>query len=253
MTIYQTAIFFDLDGTLIFNTFERAVWPTLLGELATKTGQPAIALLDLIEAENDARQRDSSTAAVHIMDWDDITQTIAGRLGVTLEANCEALMRANAAAVGEVLDGGEAILRELDAPHRALVVATKGLLKYQQPVLDALGLTHFFTDILTPDIHGALKRSRAFFGDWPRAARLCIMVGDRYADDVEMQGSFGFKTIWKRPDLSAALQKKDPFTRALLHEYDAGQSVTPDAIITSLAELPAVVRRLEQSFLGFSD
>lgn len=253
MTIYPTAIFFDLDGTLIFNTFERAVWPTLLGELATKTGQSQSELLHLIAAESATRQGDSAVTAMLAMDWDDIAQTVAHGLGVTLESNCETLMGVNAAAMGEVLDDGAAILRELNAPHRALVVATKGLIKYQQPVLDALGLSEFFTDILSPDVHGALKRSRTFFGDWPKAARLCIMVGDSYEDDIEMQGSFGFKTIWKQPKLSSLLQKKDPFTRALLYEYDAGQSVTPDAIVTSLAELPAVVRRMEQSVLGFSD
>jgi FMN phosphatase YigB (HAD superfamily) len=141
----------------------------------------------------------------------------------------------------------------LNAPHRALVVATKGLAKYQRPVLDALGLTPLITAILTPDTHTALKKHRAFFGDWPAQARLQIMVGDRYDDDVLAPASHGFKTVWKPGGLDALLLKKDPFVRALLYDYAPDQTTPADVIIASFAELPAVVRRLEQAVLGFSD
>ena len=68
-------------------------------------------------------------------------------------------------------------LQALVAPERALVLATKGLRKYQHPILEALGILPYFNAILTPDSHHALKRNRAFYGDWPQQATLTILVG----------------------------------------------------------------------------
>ncbi len=252
MTPYQTVVFIDLDATLIINPFDRAVWPVILGEIAAQSGQTPEHILDLIAAENAARQADDRVPPVQAMDWDDISQVVASRLGVTLMASAEALVRQHTAQ-SSILDAGDAVLRELAAPHRALVVATKGLAKYQRPVLDALGLTPLFTSILTPDAHNGLKKHRAFFGEWPERARLAVMVGDLYDDDVLYPGGHGFRTVWKQPGLSSALAAKDPFSRALLYPYSAEQPTSADAIITHLSELPAVIRRLEMSVLGFSD
>ena len=253
MAAYQSVVFLDLDGTLMINPFECAVWPVVVGEIAEKSGESFEVVLNLISAENDARQNNPAVSAVLAMDWDDITQTIAARLGVRLEASCEALVREYAATHSSVLDNAHEVLQELNASHRALVVATKGLAKYQQPVLDALGLNPFFTAILTPGSHHALKKQAAFFGSWPSETCLQIMVGDRYDDDVQGPSAHGFKTIWKRPDLSPMFQKKDPFARALMYDYTPEQTTPADAIIYSLAELPALVRRFEQAVLGFSD
>jgi len=246
------------------NPFEGAVWPVVMAEIADKSGIAIETVGDWIIEENESRQNSNLVSAVLAMDWDDIAQTIAARLGVQLESRCESLVCQHAAAHSSILDNALEALRELNASHRALVVATKGLAKYQLPVLDALGLTPLFTAILTPDTHTALKKHRIFFGDWPSQTRLQIMVGDRYDDDVAAPGGHGFKTVWKPGGLDAALLKKDPFARALLYDFDLvssrhegegqGVRVTPaDAIISSLSELPAVVRRLEQAVLGFSD
>jgi FMN phosphatase YigB (HAD superfamily) len=253
MAEYQSVVFLDLDGTLMINPFDSAVWPVVVGEIAEKSGESFEDVLNLIVAENDARQNNSAVSAVMSMDWDDITETVAARLGVRLESSCEALVRECAATYSSVLDNAREVLQELNASHRALVVATKGLAKYQQPVLDALGLTPLFTAILTPDSHHALKKHAAFFGAWPSQTRLQIMVGDRYDDDVQGPSAHGFKTIWKRTNLAPVSQKKDPFTRALMYDYAHGQTTPADAIISSLAELPPLVRRLEQAVLGFSD
>jgi putative hydrolase of the HAD superfamily len=253
MTDWQSVVFFDLDGTIMMNPFDTAVWPVVMGEIADKAGLPVEQVSDLIIEENRLRQDDQNVLAVTAMDWDDITRTVAARLSVSLESSCEDLVCANALAHSSVLDDGADVLRELTAPHRALVVATKGLAKYQQPVLDALGLTPLFTAIITPDTHAALKTSPAYYGEWAAGTRLQIMVGDRYDDDVAPAGSYGFKTVWKLENLDDRLRGKDPFARALLYDYARHQQISADAIITSLQELPAVVRRLEMSALGFTD
>lgn len=252
MTTFKSAVFFDLDHTLISGPFGIGVWPAVLDELTQKTGLSRDEVYRIVLDENEARQLDESLSPVVAMDWDDITVKVAQRLGVTLEAKVCKLAAAHAAQ-STVLDNGRDVLRDLTAPHRSLVVATKGLAKYQQPVLDALGLTPLFADILTPDKHGGLKKHRAFWGDWPERTRLGIMVGDRYDDDVEAPGGFGFKTVWKVDELPPRLQPKDPFARALLYPYAPEQHTPADAIITTLAEVPEVVRRLELSILGFTD
>ncbi|NWG15291.1 MAG: HAD family hydrolase [Chloroflexi bacterium] len=246
--VYHSAIFFDLDGTLIEGPFGVGVWPNVLDDLARKTGLERRALYEHIIAENERRQNDESFSALAAMDWDDITAAVAGQLGVRLAAGvCE--LAAAHAGQARVLDDGARILRQLAAPERALVVATKGLAKYQRPTLDALGLTPLFDAVLTPDVHNALKKQRAFFGDWPERARLCIMVGDRYDDDVEAPAGYGFKTVWKLADLPDAHRALDPFARARVYAYAPEQRAHADAIIVSLGELPDVISWLEQSLI----
>ena len=249
--MYQTVLFIDLDGTLMTNPFETAVWPVIGDELAQKTGVSSSAILQMIDDENAARQRDESITPILAMDWDDITLTVARRFGVTLTANCTELVRAHAASHSSLLDYALEALRELAAPHRALVVATKGLAKYQQPVMDALGLTPLFTDIITPDTHDGLKKHRHFFGDWPQRAQHSIMVGDLYNDDVLYPTRHGFKSIWK-PRASLVpneLSHLNPFARAQDFPYSPQQSVHPSAILLSLRELPATVVKMEQNCL----
>lgn len=249
--MYQTVIFIDLDGTLMVNPFESAVWPAVVGELAQKTGLRPSTILQMIDDENGKRQSDDSVSPILAMDWNDICLSIARELGVTLSANCTDLVCEHAASHSALLDYALEALHELRAPHRALVVATKGLAKYQLPVMDALGLTPYFTDILTPDTHNGLKKHRRFFGDWPQQAQGSIMVGDMYFDDVVYPQSYGFKTIWK-PRASLIpdeLYHLDPLARAQDFPYTPQQSTRPKAILLSLRELPATVTYIEQHCL----
>jgi putative hydrolase of the HAD superfamily len=241
---FRTAIFIDLDETLIEGPFDHVVWPAVLQELSAKTGFPIEPLMNEIVAENRERQNNDSVSAVAAMDWDDIVQAVASRHGVTLETSLVALVESHAAET-KVLDEGASILRELAATERALVVATKGLAKYQRPLLDAAGLTPLFQDILTPDRCNALKKDSGFFADWPERVKRCIMVGDRYDDDVLYPSARGFKTVWKQIALPEALAAENPFARARLYPYADWQTARPDAIIVSLGELPEVIYQLE--------
>lgn len=247
---YQTVLFLDLDGTLMVNPFESAVWPVVMGEIAAKSGQSLEAVRKLILDEYRSRQADEAVLPVRSMDWDDMAELTAHRLGITLEANTEALVRQHALSHSSTLDNAHNILRELSAPHRALVVATKGLAKYQQPVLDALELTPLFTAIMTPDTHNGLKKHKRFFGDWPEQTRLQIMVGDMYDDDVLYPSGHGFKTVWKHVDAPAELREFGPFERAAHYPYKPEQTAHADALIFSLHELPDVVKRFEADLLS---
>lgn len=243
---FQTVIFFDLDSTLIDGPFKPVVLPAILGELAA-SGLDPTALRRLMVEENFRRQADPTCPPTVAMDWDDIFQTLGRRLGLPVTTNAEALIREHAGPPYAALHpGAPETLQALSAPERALVLTTKGLRKYQQPILDALGLTPYFTAILTPDTHQALKRDRTFYGDWPERAALTLMVGDYYEDDVLPAHAFGFKTVWK-PKPHDALSQYAPWERPAIYPFAAEQTVRPDAIIFHLNELPAVVARLEET------
>lgn len=245
---YKTIIFFDLDGTLQMNPFETAVWPAIVGEISQKTGTLPFEIIQMIEDENAARQADDSVPAVMAMDMDSIAITVAQRLGVSLSRNVADLVREHAATHSYLIDYAIETLQKLTAPHRALVVATKGLARYQLPVMNALGLTPYFTSILSPDSHNGLKKHRHFFGEWADYPALRMFVGDLYEDDVLYPGGHGFMTLWKPlPTLvPAALHAYDPFTRAQNFPYAAHQTRQADAIILSLRELPNLISYIEQ-------
>ncbi len=249
--MYQTVIFIDLDGTLMLNPFEAAVWPQVVGEMAQKSGLLAADILQMIEDENNARQRDDNVPAIMAMDMDDISLTVAKRLGVSITINVSELVRTYAKSHSSLLEYALESLQELAAPHRAIVIATKGLAKYQLQVMDALGITPLVTDTLTPDTHNGLKKHRHYFGDWPQQAKMSIMVGDLYDDDVLYPSGHGFKTLWKPratliPD---PISRLDPFTRAQDFPYTPEQTIHPTGILLSLRELPAAVTHMEQHCL----
>ena len=227
--------------------FWTAVFPIVFAELARKTGLDEKEIRRQVVRENLDRQENPNISPIAAMDWDDIFDVVAGRLGVRLEAQAVEIVKAHAGPPDTtVLDNADVVLKQLASPQRALVVATKGLRKYQLPVLDALGLTPLFTDILTPDAHNAFKKDLAFFGEWPQAAPLRISVGDHYEDDVVAPKQFGCKSIWKVKTLDPELQQLDPFARPAAWKYSAEQMVQPDAILFSMRELPKVVERLER-------
>lgn len=209
---YASVVFVDLDGTIIRGPFEPAVFPVVFAELARKTGRDVQEIRHRVIQAYHARQTDATLPVVQAVDWDDIFKTMAKEWGVELEGDAAAIASAHAGPPdAAILDQADQVLRQLASPHRAIVAATKGLRKYQLPVLDALGLTPLFTDILTPDAHHALKNDLAFFGGWPQAAQLRISVGDHYEDDVVAPKQFGWKSVWKAKALDAELQQLDPF------------------------------------------
>lgn len=243
---WQTAIFIDLDATIIRGPFESAVFPAVFGELAHKTELHPGELRRLAIQENLDRQRNPGISAALAMDWDDIFAAVAARLGVELEASATALVNAHSGPpFAAILDGADRMLAQLARPDRAIIIATKGLRKYQMAIIDALGLTPLCDDILTPDTHGAAKGQLAYYGEWPRITRVQISLGDLYEDDVLAPKRLGFRAIWKRNAVDAELQRVAPLDRPALFAYTEGQPVRPDAIVFSLDEVTDIVASLE--------
>jgi FMN phosphatase YigB (HAD superfamily) len=242
---WQNVIFIDLDDTIIKGPFESIIFPIVFNELSRKTGLEIKFIRRETIRENFERQTNPKVPASLAMDWDDIMNTVAKRLGVKLESNVLELVNKNASS-SVLLENAYEVLRKLALPHRAIVASTKGLRRYQSPILKALGLTYLFTDIITPDTNNALKRSIEFYGKWVELTKLQISVGDHYEDDILFPRKFGFKTIWKPTGKDNADISNDPFVRPYEFNYPGGDCVRPDAIILSLNELPSVVESLEE-------
>lgn len=244
---WKTVVFIDLDYTIMRSPFETVVSPVYESEMARKTGKSIAELDALVEAEFTRRHRDPSLPVRVQMDWDDILRTVADQLGVRWDGSICQMVEAHIGTPQVCLyENVREALQGIAAPERAVVLATDGLLKYQTPLLNGLGLTGCFDEILTPDASNALKKNRAFFGDWPSHTELQIMVGDRYPSDIAPAQEHGFKTVWS----FQAMCELTPFERPeMFHWLTEKQDKPPDAIIFSLKELPGVVADLESKYL----
>lgn len=247
----QTVLFFDLDGTLVDNQYSIKAIRPLLEQIAEAAGLEARMIGKAMGEENQRRQLADPDNPL-TMDWADIVVNLASQYGVTLaetvDDRWEAL--ANAADV-LVFDEAPQVLEKLK-PGRKLVIATKGLSKYQDSVLRVTGLGDWFDDVLTPDITGFLKTSPGYFNRYRSEEALFIQVGDHYYDDVICPRRNGFHAVLRAP--IAELADHDPFERPMLLEQfrdqistwpEEGTDVRPDAVVLSLKELPAVVERIE--------
>lgn len=249
----KTIIFFDLDETLMRNPFGTVVIPAVTQELIAKTGLEARDIVNALVDENERRQRELAPDDVSIMDWDDIAQQFAQGQGVTLEASAVKLVEAHAAPPHtEVLDDAPAILRQLASLERRLVVSSKGLSKYQFPVMRALGLYDLFDDFLTPDLAGWLKTDARYYGKYQPEAALRINVGDHLYDDVFCPKSFGHRAVLvarvaamadipplERPNYVLDFREEIEF-------FNGDLFTPPDAVVVHLSELPEVIAAIEK-------
>jgi FMN phosphatase YigB (HAD superfamily) len=250
----QTILFFDLDSTLIENQFSGRAIRQLLDEIAAASGKSREALGQELAERNRQRQADNPDHP-RTMDWNDIMHEIAREYNVQLSSTVDALWRQYASADDvNVLDNAPQVLDELQEGRR-LVLATKGLSKYQKPVLDVTGLGDYFDDILTPDKTGYLKTSPGYFAPYRgRDDALFIQIGDHYVDDVICARRNGFYPVLRAP--IDDLRPYAPFERPQhlpdhaddVPHFPDETDIRPEAVVVSLQELPAVVRRLEARY-----
>lgn len=252
-----TILFFDLDGTLMRNPLDSAVFPEVVRRLGGEmTGGEAAAFRDEILAEYRARRSRNTLPPERQMDWDDIVASVASRRGREWrEALADLIAEFCVAPHIEELDrAGEVLDLLARAGHRRFVVSTLGLSRYQFPVLRALGLFERFEDFLTPDRTGYLKNDPRFYGRYadspPHALR--ISIGDRYVDDVVNPKSLGFRSILKFPRCNG--EGIPPWERPaqlasrvhlLAGREERAVTVLPDAVIRRLDELPETIEYFE--------
>lgn len=249
----QTILFFDLDATLVENRFSRKAIGPLLREIADASDE-SIDIIARAFGDENARRQKEDPDNVLTMDWNDILEVIAKQYNVTLSDSADNRwqLMANADDV-DILDTAPVVLKLLQHPQRKIVLSTKGLMKYQLPVLEVTGLKQFFEDILTPDVTGYLKTSPAYFERYRDIDAIKIQIGDHYYDDVICAKRNGFYSVMRVP--IEELEVYEPFERPQklkelreqIHTYPVeGTDILPDAVIVSLKELPDVIKRIEQ-------
>lgn len=252
----STIIFFDLDQTLIDHTIGRKAAGVLLAEIAAHNGKSVDQLGQEVHVEHRTRVEQQPNDLL-TMDWDDVFSTVARANGVTLSTTFLALWedyRQEDPSQVNVLDDAPEVLRQLKAPHRKLVLATKGLSKFQFPLLHMTGLYELLDDHLTPDITGFLKTQPGYFEKYQDMADTCfIQVGDHYYDDVVCARRNGFHPILRAPvpDLNAhpPFQRPnhiDRYTDQIRALPESDLAVRPAAVVTHLGELAEVIATIEE-------
>lgn len=248
----QTIVFFDLDATLIENHFSRKVFRPLLEEIAAQADVSVAELGLALYEENKYRQKHDPDNVL-TMDWEDILVTIAKKHGFSLSDSIDERWRAFTKLEDiEILDDAPTMLQTLKNGSRKLVLATKGLSKYQNPILDVTGIGQYFDDKLTPDITGYLKTSPQYFDKYRKQDALFIQVGDHFYDDVICAKRNGFYSIMRAPipdlavyDAFDRVQRLGDFLSDIPTYPDEGSDVRPDAVVVSLQEVPEIVQQIE--------
>ncbi|MGE5584536.1 MAG: HAD family hydrolase [Bacillota bacterium] len=290
-------ITFDLDGVLIQNPFRRGVFPHVCRTLAPYvisargraqevqvcTGggirgssagcppqDPERAVLHLIIQE--AKKRITEGHLVEAYDWDDIVACVAADLASGTGASSApsldvaGLVRhyCRMPDMIALLPGAHEVLSSLHEDGYTLGVVTNGYRRYQLPVLQALGIDHFFDVMITPEGARAAKpQARIFRAAWN--GRLApLHVGDDLIHDAWGARAAGGYSVWLHRDLPDDLRREPPEQRPRCDGFAsvrdraysgvlAGEAFgvsasacVPHAVIETLGELPGLLRRLER-------
>ncbi|MFZ5817290.1 MAG: HAD family hydrolase, partial [Bacillota bacterium] len=164
--------------------------------------------------------------------------------------------------------GSHQCLEQLRAQGHTLISITNGFRKYQEPVLRAIGLLEFFTELITPDLVGAGKPEVAIYRAAERYGSPRIHIGDVLPHDVAGAKRAGWMAIlivqpmapgyielghelaalppWERPaaamDWLRARLERD--RRWHGHPPAELEECIPDAVVHDLLEIPATVAHL---------
>ncbi len=256
----QLTISFDLDGVVIQNPFGKGVFPWVRQHVREAT--PALGALAQADADRQMTDavnriwagRMQAGEFVGAYDWDDILNEASRDLGGPLIPDVAELVERFSAEEGmiAVLPGafeGLQLLHENGATIHAL---TNGYLKYQWPVLIALGIEHFFDRVYTPEVLGYAKPQVGAFRAIPG---LDVHVGDTLVHDVMGANLAGIRSVWMPPEMPESLLPLSPAERSsapALREFLAEQlegnmytrfhpeanleSATPDLVVVDVLE-----------------
>ena len=269
-------ITFDLDGVLQQNPFGKGVFPEVCGKigetLVSREGltvdEAAKTVMTMIRDE--AKRRLTSRDYVGAYDWDDIVLVAAKAAGSPARFDVEQLV-VKYCTPDYIFPYPYAfeVLSELSGLGVRLAVVTNGFYKYQNPVMEGIGLRHFFPDFITPEMVGTVK---PFSGIFQAAIRgeysLRLHVGDTIIHDVWGAQMSGFDPIWmvKERDLPEHLLTLAPWERphrpeirpviAKAFDADLHPGAYPDVtaddcrpayVITDLREILAVVEYAKEA------
>jgi len=208
----RPVVSFDLDGVLIQNPFKLGVGPHLRAHV-----RAGVELRGLDQEEADRRIHDAVSTAVAARmnrgdlvaayDWDVIFGEVAQGFGADPVPDVAGLVHHYCAVPDTIwlLDRASETLAALHAAGFGLVATTNGFSRYQQPVLEALGIADRFERVLAPDTTGFAKPDPGILAG---VAGLVAHVGDMLYHDVLVARRLGVTAVWVTdalPDELAAL------------------------------------------------
>lgn len=179
---------FDLDGTL-------ANWP--FRHLMRLHMQPLLAQHTIRQALRAEYQRRLTLGDPRLVfDWGDIYQAVREQLGLKHAfPNIAKVLSEAVFEDGMVYSDVPAGLAALRAQGYRIAVATNGLAKYQQILVDKLEIAYDL--MLAPDISLALKPDPAFWNPVRKVAvEPIVHVGDLLSQDIWGANSAGFMAVW---------------------------------------------------------
>lgn len=204
-------------------------------------------------------------------DWDAAVRSVAYKLGY-YEALSVVELVEEGCRLGCVsaYPHAKTTLEELTGAGATLVALTNGFTCYQRPVLQALGLLHYFKAVVTPTEAGVSKPAAGIFQAARRAVGLpenwpAIHVGDSVICDIAGGNAAGMQVIWVNTTLPAAVRAKAAWERPwhpelAPHLYQVmqrefvypiyqptPQQLIPDAVVSDMAEVPAAITYLWQT------
>lgn len=217
-------ISFDLDGVLIQNPFGGGVFPWVRNHV-----RPATALQGLDVSEQDnlmnrtvneewaARMRTGDFAGAY--DWDSILNTASAKLGGPAVPDVAGLVERFCLQEGMIalLPGALEGLELLRAAGATIHAITNGYRRFQLPVLQALGIDHYFSELVSPERVGSAKPQPGIFEAVPD---LQVHVGDTLVHDIHGANQVGIRSIWLNPELPEGLRARHPDGRNGTPELD---------------------------------
>ncbi|GAA0368385.1 HAD family hydrolase [Bacillus horti] len=212
-------ITFDLDGTLMQNPFGAYIFPELQEIIGSKVERDWNVVEALVK-EHEQRLKAGRYVAAY--DWDEIVQTVLGHEGLKMDIDVEQMVLKHSVLpkVYMLEESIPQVLQELKNRGYSLAVATNGFMKYQAPVLQAIGILEYFDKVITPEIAGAGKPDVAMLKELDDET-IAAHVGDRIDHDITLANAMNVHSILIATALPVELEQLTPQERAQ-HELSLG-------------------------------
>ncbi len=178
---------FDLDGTLANWPFHHLMRPHM---------EPLLRQSNIRQAlREEYLERLAAGDPTRVYDWGDIHQAVREKLGLAqVFPNISRLLSEAVFENGMVYSDVQAGLTALRNQGYLIAVATNGLAKYQQILVDKLKIPYDL--MLAPDISLALKPDPAFWNPVREASERIVHVGDLLSQDIWGANSAGLTAVW---------------------------------------------------------
>ncbi|WP_028552769.1 HAD family hydrolase [Paenibacillus sp. UNC451MF] len=211
-------ITFDLDGTLMQNPFGKWVFPAIEERISKQLQQPFKSTEALVR-EHELRMQQNRT--VEAYDWDDMVQQLLKELQLELDINVEQLVLDHSVTPKIFLleENVTSVLKQLKEKGYSLATVTNGFYKYQYPVMQQLGLSEWFDEIITPEKAGCGKPDVNILRELQRSGQIVAHVGDRLDHDVYLSNKSGIPSVLIYHKLPESLKAYRPKERAETTEF----------------------------------